>query len=294
MSVSAPGFEELAHARRAPGWRRTPVWRAPRLWRTRLGLVLVAALLLLVIVGPHLAPKSTTAFVGAPFSPPSAGSPLGTDVLGRDVLSRFLAGGRSILFMGALATVFGVGVGAVWGVAAAYGRNWLDGALMRTADVLLAFPQIVLVLLAVATVGPQLWLIVVTVGLSHLPRTARVMRGAAVDVVERDFVKASEIAGERRWRIVLVEILPNITGPLLVELGLRLTYSIAIIAAVGFLGFGLQPPAADWGLMINENRVGMTVQPWAVVAPVAAIGLLTIGTNLVTDGIARVASGLDR
>jgi peptide/nickel transport system permease protein len=254
----------------------------------------VAVLVLLAIVGPYVAPKSTTEFIGSPFSAPSAESPLGTDVLGRDVLSRFLAGGRSILVMSVLATTLGVGAGAVWGITAAYARNWLDGALMRTADVLLAFPQIVLVLLAVTTVGPQVWLIVLTVGLSHLPRTARVLRAAAADVVERDFVKAAEIAGERHWRILFVETLPNITGPLLVELGLRLTYSIAIVAAVGFLGFGLQPPAADWGLMINENRVGLTVQPWTVLAPIVAIGLLTIGTNLVTDGIARAASRVDQ
>jgi peptide/nickel transport system permease protein len=293
VTTSAPGADPLV--RDLPAWRgSSTLWRAASLWRTRIGLVVVAALALVAVVGPYLAPHGTTEFVGPPFSGPSAETLLGTDLIGRDVLSRVLGGGRTLLVMAVLATAFGVGAGAVWGVGAAYSRNWLDGALMRGADVLLAFPQVVLVLLAVSTVGPQLWLIVFTVGLSHLPRTARVMRGAAVEVVERDFVKASEIAGERRWRLLLKEILPNITGPLLVEAGLRLTYSVAIIAAVGFLGFGLQPPAADWGLMINENRVGLTLQPWAVVAPVVAIGLLTIGMNLVTDGVARASSRLER
>src|SRR3712207_5669422 len=125
-------------------------------------------------------------------------------------------------------------------------------------------------------------------------RVARVMRGAAQEVVERDFVKAAEAVGEKRSRIVFGEVLPNVTSPLLVELGLRMTYSIGLIAAISFLGFGLQPPTADWGLMINENRLSITVQAWAVLLPVLAIGLLTVGTNLVTDGIARAGNGIDR
>jgi peptide/nickel transport system permease protein len=130
--------------------------------------------------------------------------------------------------------------------------------------------------------------------MTHAPRVARVMRGAGQEVVERDFVKAAEVVGEKRWRIVFGELLPNVTSPLLVELGLRMTYSIGLVAAISFLGFGLQPPTADWGLMINENRLAITVQPWSVLLPVLAIGLLTVGTNLVTDGIARAAIGIDR
>jgi peptide/nickel transport system permease protein len=160
--------------------------------------------------------------------------------------------------------------------------------------VILAFPQIVFVLLAVSAIGPKLWLIVLTVGLTHAPRVARVMRGAGQEVVERDFIKAAEVVGEPRWRIVFGELLPNVTSPLLVEIGLRLTYSIGLVAALSFLGFGLQPPTADWGLMINENRLSITVQAWSVLLPVLAIGLLTVGTNLVTDGIARAAIRLDR
>jgi peptide/nickel transport system permease protein len=190
--------------------------------------------------------------------------------------------------------VLGVVVGVCVGLVAAYSRNWLDDVLMRGNDVVLAFPQIVLVLLAVSAIGPKLWLIVLAVGITHAPRVARVMRGAAQEVVERDFVKAAEAVGEKRARIVFGEVLPNVTTPLLVELGLRMTYSIGLVAAISFLGFGLQPPTADWGLMINENRLSITVQPWAVALPILAIGLLTVGTNLVTDGIARAAIGIDR
>jgi peptide/nickel transport system permease protein len=267
---------------------------AMRLGRTRVGLVIVSVIVVVALAGPLVAPHSPTEFVAAPNSPPGGEAVFGADALGRDVLSRFLYGGRTVLWLAAASTVLGMVVGVVVGLIAAYSRNWLDDVLMRGNDVLLAFPQIIFVLLAVSAVGPKLWLIVLTVGLTHAPRVARVMRGAALEVVERDFVKSAEVVGERRWRIVFGEVLPNVTSPLLVEFGLRMTYSIGLVAGISFLGFGLQPPTADWGLMINENRLSITVQPWAVLLPVAAIGLLTVGTNLITDGLSRALAGIDR
>jgi peptide/nickel transport system permease protein len=267
---------------------------ALRLGRTRFGLGVVALLVLVALAGPLVAPHSPTEFVAIPNSPPSGDAIFGADALGRDVLSRFLYGGRTVLWLSAAATLLGVALGVVVGLVAAYARNWLDDVLMRANDVLLAFPQIIFVLLAVSAIGPKLWLIVLTVGLTHAPRVARVIRGAALEVVERDFVKSAEVVGEKRWRIVFAEVLPNVTSPLLVELGLRMTYSIGLVAGISFLGFGLQPPDADWGLMINENRLSLTIQPWAVLLPVIAIGLLTIGTNLVTDGLSRALAGIDR
>jgi peptide/nickel transport system permease protein len=267
---------------------------ALRLGRTRVGLAIVALLVVIALAGPLMAPHSPTEFVAIPNSPPSGDAIFGADALGRDVLSRFLHGGTTVLWISAAATLLGIVVGVVVGLIAAYARNWLDDVLMRGNDVLLAFPQIIFVLLAVSAIGPKLWLIVLTVGLTHAPRVARVIRGAALEVVQRDFVKSAEVVGEKRWRIVFAEVLPNVTSPLMVELGLRMTYSIGLVAGISFLGFGLQPPAADWGLMINENRLSITVQPWAVLLPVIAIGLLTIGTNLITDGLARALAGIDR
>jgi peptide/nickel transport system permease protein len=267
---------------------------ASRLTRTRVGLGIVGLMVAIALFGPLIAPYSPTEFVAAPNSGPSSDALFGADALGRDVWSRFLYGGRTVLWLSVSATVLGIAAGTVIGLVAAYSRGWLDDLLMRLNDVGLAFPQIVFVLLALSAIGPKLWLIVLTVGATHAPRVARVMRGAGQEVVERDFIKAAEVVGEKRWRIVFGELLPNVTSPLLVEIGLRMTYSIGLVAAVSFLGFGLQPPTADWGLMINENRLSITVQPWAVFLPVLAIGLLTVGTNLVTDGIARAAIGLDR
>jgi peptide/nickel transport system permease protein len=279
----------------APGRARFALLRdALRLGRTRVGLAIVTVLVLVALAGPLVAPYSPTEFVGIPNSPPSGDAIFGTDALGRDVFSRFLYGGRTVLWLSAAATLLGVTLGVVVGLIAAYARNWLDDVLMRGNDVLLAFPQIIFVLLAVSALGPKLWLIVLTVGLTHAPRVARVIRGAALEIVERDFVKSAEVVGEARWRVVFAEVLPNVTSPLLVEVGLRMTYSIGLIAGISFLGFGLQPPDADWGLMINENRLSITVQPWAVLLPVIAIGLLTIGTNLITDGVSRALAGIDR
>lgn len=268
--------------------------RALGMLRTRIGVGIVTLIVLVAVFGPLIAPHSPTEFVGIPNSKPSSEAIFGTDALGRDVWSRFLYGGRSILWMSLAATLLGVVVGVVVGLVAAYARNWVDDVLMRGNDVVLAFPQIILALLAVSALGAKLWLIVLIVGLTHAPRVARVMRGSAQEVVERDFVKAAEAVGEKRSRIIFGELLPNVTSPLLVEFGLRMTYSIGLVAAISFLGFGLQPPAADWGLMINENRLSITVQPWSVLLPVVAIGLLTVGTNLITDGIARAAIGIDR
>lgn len=281
----------------APLLRRPLVLLARRAWRqdrTKIGAALVCLLVGVTLIGPVFAPHAPTEFVAAPYAPPSAAAALGADNLGRDVLSRFLWGGRSVLGLSLAATLIGLVLGALIGLVAAYARSVFDDVLMRAMDVILAFPSIMLALVAVATVGPELWLLVLAVGFTTAPRVARVTRGASLEIVERDYIQAAEAMGAPRRTILLVEILPNILSPLMVEASLRLTYSIGLIAGLSFLGFGLQPPAADWGLMINENRQGLTVQPWGVVLPVVAIALLTIGTSLIGDGLARAAAGIER
>lgn len=289
-TTNAPTEPAVQHVPRAAGVLRT----ALRLPRSKVGLGLAALVLLVAMAGPWIAPHSATEFVDTPFSDPAAGSWFGTDNLGRDVLTRFLHGGRTLLMLAAVATLLGVGLGALLGMYAGYRRGWLDESVMRVADIVLAFPQVVLALLFVSVVGPELWLLVLVVAGGHLPRVMRVVRAATLAVAERDFVKSAEAIGMSRTRILLGEILPNVTGTVLVELGLRLNYSIGIVAGLSFLGLGLQPPTADWGLMINENRIALTVQPWAVALPVLAIAVLTIGTNLVADGLARSVAGVDR
>jgi peptide/nickel transport system permease protein len=268
--------------------------RAMHTPRGGIGLGIAGAVILLAVIGPFVAPHQATAFISLPFDPPSGHLPLGTDVLGRDVLSRTLDGGWELLLMAAAATALGVLVGTACGVTAAYVGGWGDHVLMRTVDIVLAFPQLIFALLLVSVLGPKIWLIVLAVGISHAPQVARVTRAAALDVCERDYVKAAQILGIPGWKVLFTEVLPGLTSVLMVEIGLRLTYSILVIAGLSFLGFGLQPPSPNWGQMINENRVGLAANPWGVLAPTILIALLTIGINTFTDAVARSSLGVER
>ncbi|WP_017612291.1 ABC transporter permease [Nocardiopsis salina] len=288
--MSEPSTETTTGRGRGPGLFRT-AWGHGR---TKVGVVLTGLIVLIAVLGPFVAPYSPTEFVAKPFETGVDGALFGGDERGRDVLTRFLWGGWTLLLLAVASAGIGVLAGTVTGIIAGYQRGWLDDVLMRTNDVLLAFPQLIAALLVMSILGPQPWLIVAVIAVSHMPRVARVIREATRKVIEQDYVKAAEAIGLPRHRIMVFEILPNVTSPLLVELGLRLTYSIGVVAVLGFLGMGLQPPTADWGLMINENRQGMGVQPWAVALPVTAIAILTIGANLVTDGLSRASIGIDR
>ncbi|RZQ63775.1 ABC transporter permease [Amycolatopsis suaedae] len=265
-----------------------------RTWRmrqARIGAALTAVVVLVAVLGPLLGPWlsgfETGDFAAKPFKPDGVA---GTDGLGRDVLTRFLAGGTSLLLYAVLATALGVVLGAALGMLAGYTGGLADSVIMRGGDVLLSFPQLVFALLAIAVLGPQGWLLVLVIGITHAPRVARVARQATVAVAGSDYIRAAEMYAVPRRQILLREVLPNITGPLMVELGLRLTYSIGYVASLSFLGLGIQPPAADWGLMINENRIALVVQPWGVLLPVLAIALLTVGTNLITDALASASA----
>jgi peptide/nickel transport system permease protein len=282
-------------ARRAD--RRPPgslLWSAARTPRGAIGLGLASFVVLVAVIGPFVAPHPPDALVTLTYGRPSGRFPLGGDFLGRDVLSRVLGGGWVLLIMAACATAIGIAGGAAAGVSAAYLRGISDGIIMRAVDVILSFPQLVFALLLLSLLGPKLWLITLAVGVSHAPQVARVLRSATLDLSERDFIKAAELQGMRPAKVMRKEILPNLVSPLMVEAGLRLTYSIVIIAGLAFLGFGQPPPAPNWGTMINENRGGLTLNPWSVIVPALLIAVLTIGTNTFTDAFARVAIGVDR
>jgi peptide/nickel transport system permease protein len=270
------------------------LWKAIRTPRGAVGLAMALLVVLVAVIGPAVSPHSPNALLTLTFAKPSGQFPLGGDVLGRDVLSRLLNGGWLLLLMAVAATAIGIVAGAAAGISAAYLRGAPDGIIMRTVDVILSFPQLVFALLLLSLAGPKLWLIVLAVGLSHAPAVARVIRSATLDIAERDYVKVVELQGMRPVKVMAKEILPNLITPLMVEAGLRLTYSIVIMAGLAFLGFGQPPPAANWGTMINENRIGLQLNPWAVIAPAVLIALLTIGTNTFTDAVARVTIGVDR
>lgn len=262
--------------------------------RGQVGLVLVAVVVAAAVIGPFVTPAPPDSTIGAFFAPASAAYWLGTDDIGRSVLARLLDGGWVLLVMALAATVLGVGLGTVIGMTAAYVRGRWDTLMMRAVDVLLAFPQIVLVLLLISVVGAKLWLIVLAVAFSHLPAVARVIRSASLDVTERDFIASSEAIVLPRSRILFGEVLPNVVSPLMVEIGLRLAWSVAIIAGLSLLGFGQAPPAPGWGEMIYENIPGISTNPWGVLAPALMIAALTVGVNTLTDAYARVSIGSDR
>ncbi len=267
---------------------------AVRTGRGLAGVIATVLVLLVAFAGPFLAPDDPEAYVTSPFAKPSSAHLLGGDNLGRDVFSRVLDGGWQLVIMAALATLLGVGLGAAIGVYAGYRKGMADGFLMRAVDVLLAFPQLVFALLLVSVAGASNWLLVFAVGVSHAPQVARVLRASTLELSERDYVKAVELNGVRTSRIMSGEILPNLITPLMVETGLRMTYSIVIMAGLSFIGFGLPPPSPNWGSMINENRIGLTLNPWASLSPALVIAVLTIGLNTFTDAITRVALGVDR
>jgi peptide/nickel transport system permease protein len=301
MVVNAPATSDAAgtppekmHRMLSRHRRGSVLWAAIRTPRGAIGLGLASLVVLVAAVGPFVAPNPPDALVTLAFGKPSGQFLLGGDFLGRDVLSRVLNGGWVLLIMAACATALGIVGGAAAGVSAAYLRGRSDGVIMRGVDVILSFPQLVFALLLLSLLGPKLWLITIAVGVSHAPQVARVLRSATLDITERDFVKAAELQGMRPARVMVKEILPNLVSPLMVEAGLRLTYSIVIMAGLAFLGFGQAPPAANWGTMINENRDGLSLNPWAVIVPALLIALLTIGTNTFTDAFARVAIGVDR
>jgi len=281
----------LVQPRRATGVLR----QALTLGRTRVGVALLIIVGGIAVFGPLLAPHGPQDYLGLlPNQGASAKALFGTDHLGQDVWSRFLDGGREILLLALAATVIGLLVGVTLGLLAAYTKGFVDDALMRGMDVILAFPSIMLALVAIATLGASYWLVIVAVGLTNIPRVARITRAAAQPIVERDFVAAAEAIGVPRLRILFGEILPNVLSPLMVEGSLRLTYSIGLIAGLAFLGFTPNPNGADWGVMIQENYIALSVQPWGVVLPVVAIAFLTMATGMIGDGIARAAAGIDR
>ena len=237
--------------------------------------------------GPLFAPHALDEPIGLPFSGPSSAAPLGTDELGRDVLSRVLWGGRSVFVLAGVATALAYAGGLLVGLLAGYTRSLVDPMLMRSADVLLSFPALLFLLVLVTGAGTSNATLVIGVAVIQMPQVARIIRSATLAQSTRGFVEAAVARGESTAAILRRELLPNIIGPISADLGLRFTYSIILVASLNFFGLGLQPPSADWALMISENRSGLTLNAWAVLAPAVLIALLTIGVNLIGDAIAR-------
>lgn len=261
-----------------------------RFLRSRSGMVGFTILVFVIgvaLLGPLFAPHSPTQPIAAPLSGPSTAAPLGTDYLGRDVLSRLLYGGRSVIGIAIGATSLAYLLGLSIGLIAGYTRSLVDPVLMRSVDVLLAFPPLLFLLVLIAGAGQSVGVLIVGVAIIQAPGISRIVRTATLEVSVRGYVEAAIARGERPIAVIRREVLPNILGPVLVDAGLRFTFSILISASVIYLGLGLQPPTSNWAYMISENRQYISLNYLAVVAPAAMIALLTIGVNLTGDAIAR-------
>jgi peptide/nickel transport system permease protein len=252
-----------------------------------IGLAMLAVVLAVALFGPLLSPYAPDEPVGVPLSGPEDGTPLGTDFLGRDVVSRVLWGGRSVLWLAGLSTLLGYTLGVGIGLAAGYSRSLLDGFLMRSADIVIAVPALLFLLVLATGAGASTTALVLGVALVQAPPVARIVRAATLEQSVRGFVEAAVARGESTPAILGREILPNVAGPIAADLGVRFNYSIILIASVNFLGLGLQPPAADWALLVSENRSALDLNPYVILAPAVLLALLTIGVNLVGDAVAR-------
>lgn len=256
-------------------------------WGGRVGLVLLVVIIILAIVGPWLAPHSTTTPVGIPGEASTGNFPLGLDFLGRDVLSRALSGGRSTLLLAGAATALTYLVGVTIGLVAGYSRTLADPILMRTVDVFLSFPALLVMLLFVTAFGGGSGVLVAATVLVLFPGVARVVRTATLEVSTKAYVEAAVARGEGTVAVLGREILPNIVGPIIADLGIRFSWSIILIASVNYLGLGLKPPTADWGLMVSENREIISNNPLALLAPAVILALLIIAVNLTADAYLR-------
>lgn len=254
----------------------------------KLGLAIVVLWLAIALCGPLFAPYSIGAFVDQEvFSGASGRFLLGSDYLGRDVLSRLLSAGRYTVGLGAAATLLACTVGTILALMAAVGPRWLDELLSRFMDTVISIPSKILALVMVAAFGSSLGLLLLIAGLTYVPGNYRIARSLAVNLNQMDFVTVARARGERPSYIAFREILPNMIHPLLADFGLRFVFIVLLLSALSFLGLGVQPPAADLGSLVRENISGIADGALAILAPALAIASLTVGANLLIDALPK-------
>lgn len=257
-----------------------------------IGLFIVGFWLVMVVAGPSLAPHPANALVSDDaFGPASGAFPLGTDYLGRDMLSRVLNGAPYTIGVALVGTVFACLLGTVLGLtgAAAGGGGtagrWVDAVLSRSMDALISIPNKLFALIMVASFGSSVPLLILTAALAYTPGSYRIVRALAVNVMTMDFIQAARARGEGMAYIIFIEVLPNMYRPVLTDFGMRFVFVVLLLAAMSFLGLGVQPPDADWGSLVRENILGLSDGAPAVLAPAVAIATLTIGVTLLIDSL---------
>jgi peptide/nickel transport system permease protein len=257
--------------------RRTPV--------ALIGAALVGLVVLVALLAPVIAPHAPAAQIAKPLLLPGGTHLLGTDEFGRDELSRLMWGARVSLYVGGLAVLIALGLGATAGVVAGFFGGWTDDVIMRVMDIVLSLPALLLAIAITSVLGPTLTNAMLAIGLVYAPTFARVARGPTLTVVQVPFIEAARSIGASNWRIIARHVLPNVAAPILVQMTVSFSTAILTEAALSFLGLGTQPPTASWGLMLSAARQYMLIDPWIAVLPGCAIAVTVLGFNLLGDGL---------
>jgi peptide/nickel transport system permease protein len=253
------------------------------------GFLVVFFFLVMAFIGPFVAPyKYSDQTLAERLQPPSAKHWFGTDALGRDIFSRILVGSRDVFLVAGSGAILAILIGLLLGLSSGYFGGALDEVIMRMMDVLLAIPPLLLSMVILGTVGPSRVNVVFVVGFLYTPMVARVVRSVVLDVRTRGFVEAAKLRGESSAYVLLREILPSVLPPLAVESSMRFSYAIFLVASLGFLGLGVQPPSPDWGLMVGEARTWFSQAQWILLFPAGAIALLVVGVAFMSDGLRRI------
>lgn len=256
------------------------------------GMIVILVYAICAVFAPLIAPFGEAEIVGKAYQPSSAGFILGTDQIGRDLFSRLIYGARNTIGIALVTTLLSFCIGGTLGVAVALKRGWLDQGVSRVVDAFLAIPVLIFALMLLAVFGKSILLLILILALLDSTRVFRLARATALNVVVMDFVEAARLRGEKMSWIVFKEIVPNILPTLITEFGLRFCFVFLTISALSFLGVGIQPPTADWGSMVAENKTLITYGNPTPLYPAAAIALLTVAVNFVVDWFLHKTSGL--
>jgi len=257
-----------------------------------IGLIFTASYFLVAIFAPLIAPYGMAEVVGGVWEPMSAKHWLGTDNIGRDLLSRMIYGGRTTIFIATAATIVSFTTGSVLGFTAAVIGGWIDQAMSRFVDLIMSIPTLIFALVVLSVMPVTIPMLIIVMGLLDATRVYRLSRAVAVDINVMDFVEAAKLRGEGRVWIIFREILPNALSPLVAEMGLRFIFMVLFVSTLSFLGLGVQPPAADWGGIVKENKDGIVWGIGAALWPAVAIATLAISVNLVADWVLNRTTSL--
>jgi len=263
-------------------------------WSAKAGGIIIAVYISAAVLAPLLAPYGETEIVGDVWEPFGGATLLGTDQLGRDLLTRLLYGARNTISIALATTLLAFCIGITAGFFAAIVGGWVDNILSRIVDILMAIPILIFALMILSVLGTSVPTLIMVVSVLDSTRVFRLSRAVAMDVSVMDYVEVARLRGEGLWWIMRREIFPNTLAPLVAELGLRFCFVFLFISALSFLGLGIQPPAADWGGMLRENAGAITFGILTPLIPATAIAVLTIGVNMVVDWFLQQTSGLPR